>query len=153
MSDVNIKMNWDGGLRFTGINGKGHETRIDGDKETAPTPMEILLEAIGSCSAIDVVIIMEKVRTPLRKLEISLEGNRHHPEPRYYTDIRINFDAWGDGINPDKLERAINLSIIKYCSVFHSLRPDIDFRVGYRIHSPEGEAAGDYTAVELEPES
>ncbi|MGE0103100.1 MAG: OsmC family protein [Blastocatellales bacterium] len=151
MSDVKIRMNWDGGLKFTGLTANGHETRIDGDKEAGPTPMELLLEAIGSCSAIDVVVIMEKVRTPLQKLEISLEGNRHNPEPRYYTDVRMNFDAWGEGINHDKLERAINLSIVKYCSVFHSLRPDTKFEVGFRVHESGAEAAGDYRPVGLEP--
>lgn len=150
MSDVSIKLNWDGDLKFTGISSNGHQTKIDGDKESGPTPMEVLLEAIGSCSAVDVVVIMEKVRTPLERLEIKLDGHRHNPEPRYYTDVQIYFDAWGEGINPDKLERAINLSIVKYCSVFHSLRADINFDVGYRIHSPGSDAAGEYSPVGME---
>jgi putative redox protein len=156
MSDVTVKLNWNGGSAFTGLNSSGHETVIDGDKKSGASPVELLLEALGACSAIDVVIIMEKVRTPLQRLEVTLEGLRHSPEPRYYTDVRVNFDAWGEEINPDKLARAIYLSFAKYCSVYHSLRPDMKLQTGFRIHSSGAEAGGEYQPVEirvLSPES
>jgi putative redox protein len=154
MSDVIVKLNWTGGLRFTAINAGGHETAIDSDRVQAPSPVELLLEALGSCAAIDVITIMEKVRTPLESLEIHLDGDRHSPAPRYFTNVRMRFDAWGVGVNPAKLERAINLSVVKYCSVYHSLRPDIRFRAEFRIQAPGVDAAGDYQNVELsEPTS
>ncbi len=149
MSDVTVKLNWTGGFRFTATTASGKETLIDGDKETAPTPVEILLEALGACSAIDVVGILEKVRTPAQRLEVMIEGDRHHPDPRYLTDARIGFDVWGDAINPDKLSRAINLSIGKYCSVYHSLRPDLILKAEYRIHATGAQATGDYQTVEM----
>lgn len=152
MSDVTVKLNWNGGLKFTGLDSQGHETIIDGDHQAGPSPVELLLEALGACSAIDVVIIMEKVRTPLQRLEVTLEGNRHSPEPRYYTDVRVRFDAWGDGINPDKLARAIALSFAKYCSVYLTLRPDMKLQPQFRIHLLNAEATGEYQAVEVKPE-
>ncbi len=148
MSGVTVKMKWNGGQSFTGVNSSGHEIVIDGDKKAGPSPVEVLLEALGACTAIDVVIIMEKVRTPLQRLEISLEGNRHSPEPRYFTDVKVLFDAWGEGINPDKLARAISLSFTKYCSVYHSLRTDIKLQAEFRINKPGGEAAGEYQLVQ-----
>jgi putative redox protein len=144
MSDVTVKLNWDGGMKFTGVTVRGHETVIDGDGKEGPSPVEVLLEALGSCTAVDVVIIMGKVRTPLQRLEVTLEGNRHSPEPRYFSDVRVLFDAWSEGVNPEKLSRAINLSLEKYCSVYHSLRPDMKVQAAFRIHAPGAEAAGEY---------
>jgi putative redox protein len=144
MSDVTVKVNWQGGLRFTGVNAGGIETSIDGDKQTAPTPVELLLEALGACTAVDVVIILEKQKTPAARLEVTLDGDRHSPEPRYYTAVRLRFDVWADGVKPEKLERAIDLSISKYCSVYHSLRKDMSLQVEYRLHPAGADGAGDY---------
>jgi putative redox protein len=148
MSDVSVKLNWDGEMRFTGVNAAGHVTPIDGNKKAAASPVEILLEALGACTGIDVVLILEKMRTPAERLEIALEGNRHQTEPRYYTKVRLRFDIWGDGINPDKLARAINLSLAKYCSVYHSLRPDLKTVAEFRLHAIGAEAAGEYQIVD-----
>jgi putative redox protein len=144
MSDVTVKLNWDGGSKFTGVNVNGDKTVIDGDRKDGPNPVEVLLEALGACTAVDVVIIMGKVRTPLQRLEVTLEGNRHSPEPRYFTDVRVLFDAWGESVKPEKLSRAIKLSLEKYCSVYHSLRPDLILQTAFRIHAPGAEAAGEY---------
>jgi putative redox protein len=150
MSDVSVKLNWVGEKRFTGVNAAGHETLIDGDKRAAASPVEILLEALGACTGIDVVLILEKMRTPVARFEIRLDGNRHQTEPRYYTDVRLRFDVWGDGINPDKLARAINLSLAKYCSVYHSLRADLKTVAEFRLHAIGAEAAGEYQVVEFD---
>jgi putative redox protein len=149
MGNVMTKVTWNGGLRFTGTNDKGHETVMDGDTQAGPSPVEILLEALGTCAAIDVVLILEKSRTPAQKFEVTLSGNRHEPEPRYYTDAIMRFDIWGTGIRPETITRAINLSITKYCSVYHSLRSDLKVQPEFRLHAPEDEATGEYRAVEM----
>jgi putative redox protein len=64
MSDLTVKLNWNGGLRFTGLNAGGIETAIDGDSQSGASPVELLLEALGACVSVDVVLIMEKMRTP-----------------------------------------------------------------------------------------
>lgn len=149
MSDVSVKVNWQGGLRFTGVNAGGIETAIDGDKKTAPTPVELLLEALGACTAVDIVIILEKQKTPAARLEVTLDGDRHSPEPRYFTGVRLRFDVWADGVKPEKLERTIDLSISKYCSVYHSLRKDLTLEVEYRLHPSGGDGAGDYSRISI----
>ncbi len=149
MSDVTVKLNWHGGLKFTAVNAGGMETVLDGNKETGASPVELLVEALGACAAIDVVVILEKQKTPAERLELSLAGTRHSPEPRYLTDVQIRFDVWGDGLKPEKLARAISLSIGKYCSVYHSLRPDLKLQSEFRIHPPGAEAAGVYQPVEM----
>lgn len=149
MSDLTVKLNWNDGLRFTGVNARGIETAIDGDSQSGASPVELLLEALGACVSVDVVLILEKGRTLAAKIEVTLEGDRTQKEPRYLTDARMSFDAWGDGINPHKLARAINLSINKYCSVYHSLRDDVKLQAQFRIHATGAEASGDYQEVEM----
>ena len=97
------------------------------------------------------VSILEKIRTPVAKFEVTLEADRHRTEPHYLTGARMLFDVWSDGITPDKLVRAINLSISKYCSVYHSLRDDLKLRPQFRIHATGAEASGDYQVVEMAP--
>ncbi len=148
MSEVSTKLVWNGGLKFTGISASGIETAIDGDRQAAASPMELLLEAVGACAAVDVVMILQKMRAHLTRLEVHLEGDRHSPEPRYYTAVQVRFDLWGDDLSPEKVARAINLSFTKYCSVYHSLRPDLKLQAEFRIHSSGVEAAAPYQLVE-----
>jgi putative redox protein len=151
MSNLTVKLNWNGGTRFTGVNAGGIETAIDADKQSGASPAELLLEALGACASVDVVSILEKMQTPAAKFEVTLEADRARTDPRYLTVARMLFDVWGDGITPDKLVRAINLSISKYCSVYHSLRDDLKLRPQFRIHSTGAETSGDYQAVEMAP--
>jgi putative redox protein len=151
MSDLTVRLNWDGGLRFTGVNAGGIETAIDGDRQSGASPVELLLEALGACVSVDVVLILQKMRAPASKFEVTLEADRHQTEPRYLTNARMSFDVWGEGVAPDKLVRAINLSISKYCSVYHSLRDDLKLQSQFRIHATGAEASGDYQVVEMAP--
>lgn len=150
MSDVSAKLIWQQELAFKGINSNGHEIILDGNKQTGLSPMDALLEATGACSAIDVVVILEKQRTPAARLEVSLAGDRNETEPRYYKSIRLAFDLWGDGLKPEKVERAIRLSLEKYCSVYHSLRKDLLVSAVFRLHAPDAAAEGDWQLVRSE---
>jgi len=147
MSDMTVTLVWTGGQQFTATNSAGIETKIDGTHYAAASPVEILLGALGSCTAIDVSIILEKMRMPADRLEVTLDADRHSPEPRYLTRARLRFDLWGDGIRNDKVARAISLSITKYCSVYNSLRKDMIIEPQYRIHQTGSEAGGEYHNV------
>ncbi len=149
MSDLTAKLRWDSGSSFTGVNASGVETAIDGDGKSGASPVELLLEALGACVSIDVVLILAKMRTPAARFDVTLEADRQQAAPRYVTGARMLFDVWGDGITADKLTRAINLSISKYCSVYHSLRDDLKLQPRFRIHAAGAEASGDYQAVEM----
>ncbi len=149
MANITSKLSWDGELKFTGQNAKGFATAIDGDTQVAASPMELLLESVGGCSAIDVVLILQKMREPLTRLEVVLEGERAESQPRYFTAITARFDVWGNGLNADKVARSVNLSFARYCSVFHSLRKDLQLTAQYRLHASQAEAAGEYQTVEI----
>ena len=120
-----VSLRWEEGLRFVGGAPEGPNTRIDGDNTTAAGPMLTLLLAAGSCSGSDVVLILKKMRIELRDLRIEVTGRRREQEPRRYTAIHFDYHIGGTGLSQDKAHRAVSLSVEKYCSVIHSLAPDI----------------------------
>ncbi len=122
-------LRWTGeGLAFRGRGGDGPEVIIDGDSREGPAPMEALLLSLAGCMGVDVVAILEKSRVPLESLEVEVEGERRPEPPERYTRIRILFRVEGPKEeHTPRVERAIHLSVEKYCSVFHSLREDIAF--------------------------
>ena len=120
-----VALEWVSGERFDVTSGSGLSTTLDGNKEAGLAPTEALLSSVGACMGIDVVIILEKMRTGLEGLSVSVEGERQEDPPRYFHSLRFVFTIRGD-VPRDKAERAVNLSFEKYCSVFHTLRNDID---------------------------
>ena len=93
--------------------------------EVATSPVELLLLAAATCTASDVVIILQKQRVKLEALDIEVDGTRRDDEPRRFTAIAFHFRVRGEGADDVKVRRAIDLSIEKYCSVIASLAPDI----------------------------
>ncbi len=120
-----VVLTWEEGLRFSGGAPDGPSALIDGDNAAGPGPMLTLLLAAGSCSGSDVVVILEKMRVQLRQLRIAVSGVRREQEPRRYVAIHFDYHVAGEGLDQAKVTRAIDLSLEKYCSVVHSLAPDI----------------------------
>jgi putative redox protein len=120
-----VVLTWQEGLRFTGGAPEGPSTMIDGENVAAPGPMLTLLLAAASCSGSDVVAILQKMRVPLSRLRIEVTGVRREQEPRRYIAIHFDYHLGGEGVDHAKATRAIDLSLEKYCSVIHSLSPDI----------------------------
>ena len=120
-----VTLAWQRKLVFQGGEEGGPVTTIDGDNADGPGPMLTLLLAAAACTASDVVIILEKMRIRLTDFRIDASGVRREEEPRRYTAMHLEYHLRGDGLDENKAERAIELSITKYCSVVHSLAPDI----------------------------
>ena len=120
-------MRWREQLQFEGSGpGGGRPTiLVDGDGRAATSPVELLLLAAATCSAADVVLILQKQRVKLAALDIAVRGTRRETEPRRFTAIAFHFTVRGAGVDETKARRAIDLSIEKYCSVIASLAPDI----------------------------
>lgn len=118
-------LTWIGGLTFEGGAPDGPGIRIDGDGIVAPSPVVTLLLAAASCSAADVVSILEKSRAGLLTCRIEATGARREEHPRRFTAIHLVFHLAGTAVDEAKARRAIDLSLEKYCSVIHSLAPDI----------------------------
>jgi putative redox protein len=128
---VTVEMEWEGGLRFRGRAGP-RELRVDGDSGDAVSPVEALVLALGSCMASDVVHILVKGHLELKGLTARLVAERAPEEPRRLVRVDLRFTVRGP-VPADKVERAIALSRDKYCSVWHSLRPDIAFTTSFDL--------------------
>lgn len=116
---------WRGGRAFdAGPPGRTHV--IDGGAKLAPGPVETLLNAIMTCSSLDVIDIIAKRRTPVEKLVSRITAERRPDYPRRLMRFEMEFVIDGAGIDPDHAERAIHLSFERYCSVAGSLGPDIE---------------------------
>jgi putative redox protein len=87
--------------------------------------MLTLLLAAAACTGSDIAVILEKMRVKLRELRIDISGIRREEEPRRYLAIHLDYRLAGEGIDQVRARRAIDLSLDKYCSVIHSLAPDI----------------------------
>ncbi len=100
-------------------------------------PMQLLLAAVGSCSAIDIVTFLKKQRQDLQDFRISVGGAREKDAvPALYTDIHLHFELTGD-LSVKKVERALSLSMEKYCSVAKTLEKTANITYDYKIIAPE----------------
>ena len=119
-----IEVQWVGGLTFEAGRAQGPKVVIDGDARTGPSPFDLLLAAIATCAAVDVVAILEKQRTPARSLGVRVEANRLDSTPRRLESATLHFRIAAPGTTMEKAARAVELSITKYCSVRSSLSAD-----------------------------
>jgi putative redox protein len=126
-----IAVRWREGLVFDAQAPGRAAVAVDGNSTAATSPVEMLLVAAASCTAADVVLILEKQRVALRTLEVRVRGTRRAEEPRRYTALHFTYTLTGAGADETKARRAIDLSLEKYCSVVASLAPDI--RISYDV--------------------
>lgn len=120
-------------LYFIGSTQRGYEVEFDVKYEEGCSPTETFLLSVAGCISIDVVHILRKMRCEVSKYEVEAQGARNLIPPQYYKSFDIVIHISGEGITPKKIDRAINLSLTKYCSVYHSLRKDIQVNVTYQI--------------------
>jgi len=122
---ASVSVRWRDGMVFAGGPPGRPEILVDGDSTEAVSPVEVLLVAAATCTAADVVSILQKMRVDLARLEVDVHGTRRDEEPRRFTAIRFAWTIAGAGADETKARRAIDLSVEKYCSVLASLAPDI----------------------------
>jgi putative redox protein len=125
LAHATVEVDWVGGSEFEAHRAGGPKIRIDGDSKTAPSPFDALLAALASCSATDVVAILQKQRTPVEALHIAVEARRVDGTPRRLASAILRFAITAPGATAAKVARAVELSVTKYCSVRSSLLGDI----------------------------
>ena len=129
---VHAELVWAEGLKFGATSGTTALV-LDSDGAAGPSPMQLLAEALAGCMAIDLVHILQKGRHALKGLRVSFSGERAPQPPRRYTRVTLTFHVTGD-VPAAAVERAIELSRSTYCSVWHSLRQDIELTTTFLIH-------------------
>ena len=129
---MQAQLKWTDGLQFIARAGNGPAVVIDSPEgASGPSPMELILMGVAGCTAVDVVVILEKRRANVDRLEVNITGTRADEFPRRFTDIHIEFVVYGAQVKPRDVERAIELSETKYCSAIASLNSA--FEHSYRI--------------------
>ena len=118
-----VSLEWKGQFRFEG-RADDVRTSIDGDGQAGPSPVNLLLESVGACTAIDVVDILQKGRQEIRGMNVEVGAERRSETPRAVTALFMKFRIEGN-VDLPRAQRAVDLSLEKYCSVFHSLRMDV----------------------------
>jgi putative redox protein len=132
-SPSSLSLDWRGGLSFESSD-VSSPIRLASDVDGMNSPMQALAYAVMGCMAIDVVHILEKGRCNLQALTVRFDGERAESPPRRYVTMQLHFDLTGE-LHERVVERAIELSREKYCSVWHTLKEDIDLTTSFAIHA------------------
>lgn len=135
---MGIKLKWDGEMRFIAENETAASLTMDtgqayGGSGKYPTPMNLLIMALGGCSGMDIVSILEKMRVDIKRFEMDIETKRRAEAPEYFEEIHMVFTISGDGLTEDKARRAAKLSTEKYCSVGVMLREKAKITYDVRV--------------------
>ena len=124
---ISAQLNWTDGMQFVARAGDGPGVVLDSsDGGSGPSPMELVLIGVAGCTAIDVIMIMQKKRVDIIDFKVNISGERADEHPKRFTKIHIEYELSGRDIKPNAVEQAIQLSEEKYCSASASLNADID---------------------------
>ena len=115
---MKARIKWVEDRTFIGESGTGHKIVLGTafGRTPGPSPMELVLIGLGACSVFDVVHILAKGREPIEDASVELDAERAQEDPKVFTRVHMHFAVKGRGLAPEKVARAIALSIEKYCS-------------------------------------
>jgi putative redox protein len=127
---MDAKVTWKSGLNFTGKAESGFDVPMDASVDHGGTglgssPMELILVGLGGCTAMDVISILQKKRQDVTSFEVVLHGERAADHPKVYTEITMEYIVIGHGVDLESVERAVELSEGKYCSVNGMLKQSV----------------------------
>ncbi|WP_422446753.1 OsmC family protein [Endozoicomonas sp. ALB091] len=137
---MKAQVKWVDNQRFLGLTDSGNSIVMDADKhhKSAPSPMEMVLMGLGGCSSVDVINILEKARQNVTSCHVDIESERADAIPAVFTRIHLSFVVKGNKIKASQVERAVNLSAEKYCSVAHMLgKGGVEITHSYEIIETE----------------
>ena len=128
---VSLSLDWQGDMGFGNSDGSPAIT-LHSSTPGVASPPEALAYAVMACMGMDVVHVLRKQRVPFSAMTVRFEGERAADPPRRFVSMRLHFDITGDV--PDAIvARAIQLSRDKYCSVWHTVRPDVELVTSFAV--------------------
>ena len=95
---------------------------LEGDNQKVPSPKALMLSSLAACSGIDVVSILEKMKIKLSDFKINTIGSLTQEHPKYYNKVLMEYHFYGEQLDKEKINKAVNLSITKYCGVMEMFR-------------------------------
>lgn len=140
-----ITTHWQGGLTFESDNPSGKsvimDTDIEGqDERYGLSPKALMLSALAGCTALDVISTLDKMKEDIDDFKIEVSGKLTDEHPRYYHSVVVDYHFYGSDLNKKKCERAVNLSVDKYCGVmemfrrFAEVKTNIIYHIGTKRH-------------------
>jgi len=134
-----IVTHWQGGLTFESDNPSGKkvimDTDIEGqDERYGLSPKAMMLSSLAGCSALDVISILDKMNEQIDDFKIEVSGELTDEHPRYYHSVDVEYHFYGSDLNKKKCERAVNLSIEKYCGVMEMFRRFAEVKTNIVYH-------------------
>ncbi len=138
MAEMKSVVKWNRGMQFVGQTGSGHSLVMDGAPEvggenTGMRPMEMVLLGLGGCTAMDVVFILRRARQPVEDCTIEVVADRAETVPKVFTKAHLHYVVVGKDLDEGQVQRAVELSAEKYCSVSQMLRKAIDITYDYEM--------------------
>ncbi len=133
---MKAEVKWVGEELFMGTSESGHTIVLDANAGAlAPSPLENVLISLGGCSSVDVVSILEKARQNITGCSVIIEAKRVDSVPKLFSDIHLHFVIEGSDVAEKHVERAVNLSADKYCSVALMLNKSVSITHDFEIKS------------------
>ena len=153
MAIKTAQLRHEGGMRFVARTGSGFEIAMDNDAGgSAPRPTEVLAVALGGCTAMDVISILEKKRQAVTRYQVHVEGTQRDAHPHAFRRAEIVHEVEGPAVDVEAVRRAIELSATRYCSVSAGLASGAaELHHRYVVISPEGAAPVEGEAVVTGP--
>lgn len=138
---MTTQVKWQGGLSFEGTTESGHSILMDaapevGGENKGARPMELVLLGLGGCTSIDVIMMLQKAKQAVEDCQVEITSERSEIVPKVFTKIHVHFKVTGQDLNPKKVERAVNLSAEKYCSVSKMLEASVEMSHDFEIITP-----------------
>ncbi|MEN8886826.1 MAG: OsmC family protein [Winogradskyella sp.] len=134
-----ITTHWQGGLTFASNNPSGKnvimDTNIEGQNERyGLSPKAMMLSSLAGCSALDVISTLDKMKEDIDDFKIDVSGELTDEHPRYYHTVVVDYHFYGSDLNKSKCERAVDLSVEKYCGVMEMFRRFAKVKTNIHYH-------------------
>ena len=136
---VQVTTTWLGEMRFESTNPSGHNLYIDageenGGKSEGYRPKALMLSGLAGCSGLDVAALIKKMKLNVDGFKIETEANLTGEHPKIYDKVALHFHFYGNELNEKKLQRAVDLSIEKYCGVMEMFRQFSELKIETHFH-------------------
>ncbi|RED50603.1 OsmC family protein [Seonamhaeicola aphaedonensis] len=137
---VKVTTKWLGDIKFESTNPSGHNLFIDAGEESGGKgegfrPKALMLSGLAGCSGIDVAALIKKMKLNVDDFTIEIDANLTEEHPKYYDNVLMSFHFYGPDLNEKKLQRAVDLSVEKYCGVMEMFRQFAEVIVETHFHN------------------
>ena len=136
--DHKITTHWKGGLTFESDNPSGKfvtmDTDVIGEERKGLSPKAMMLSSLAGCSAIDIILILEKMKVEIDDLKIEVSGQLTDEHPKYYHSVVVDYHFYGSDLDKKKCERSVKLSVEKYCGVMEMFRRFAEIQTNTHYH-------------------